>query len=213
MDAAEWDASTDLWTMTTTLWNRTTQRKARLVVCAYARQDWQHLADERLRTAVEVGERFADGKASFGTMELAHSAAATACNPSRLQMHSDAWTLAANARDCSERFTRTFCEVIARRGQAGATAVLVHLLRDVFGNPFRPVAFDPAWRAGPVPGLAEAAYTERIMPSGELDAARLAILADALEDNGADPTILAHLRGPGPHVRGCWVVDRCTGRG
>jgi hypothetical protein len=34
------------------------------------------------------------------------------------------------------------------------------------------------------------------------------ILADALMDAGsADEQILAHCRGDGPHVRGCWVVD------
>ena len=36
----------------------------------------------------------------------------------------------------------------------------------------------------------------------------LPILADALEDAGcSDQDLLDHLRGPGPHVRGCWVVD------
>jgi hypothetical protein len=24
--------------------------------------------------------------------------------------------------------------------------------------------------------------------------------------------MLGHLRGPGPHVRGCWVVDLCLGK-
>jgi hypothetical protein len=29
-----------------------------------------------------------------------------------------------------------------------------------------------------------------------------------LEDAGcSEPELLGHLRGPGPHVRGCWVVD------
>jgi hypothetical protein len=46
------------------------------------------------------------------------------------------------------------------------------------------------------------------MPSGELDKGRLPILADALEDAGCtNADILDHLRGPGPHVRGCWPVD------
>jgi hypothetical protein len=36
----------------------------------------------------------------------------------------------------------------------------------------------------------------------------LPILADALEDAGcADATLLAHLRGPGPHACGCWALD------
>jgi hypothetical protein len=34
------------------------------------------------------------------------------------------------------------------------------------------------------------------------------VLADAMEDAGVkDAEILDHLRGPGPHLRGCWVVD------
>jgi len=41
----------------------------------------------------------------------------------------------------------------------------------------------------------------------------LAILADALEEAGcADTDILDHLRGPGPHVRGCWAVDLILGK-
>ncbi len=67
------------------------------------------------------------------------------------------------------------------------------------------------WRTGngrAVAALAQAAYDERSMPSGELDRHRLGILADALEDAGcANNEILAHLHSPGPHVRGCWVVD------
>jgi hypothetical protein len=56
--------------------------------------------------------------------------------------------------------------------------------------------------------LAQAAYDERQLPSGQLDAPRLAIVADALEDAGCDNAeILGHLRGAGPHVRGCWALD------
>jgi hypothetical protein len=36
----------------------------------------------------------------------------------------------------------------------------------------------------------------------------LPVLADALEDAGcADTELLSHLRGPGPHLRGCWALD------
>ena len=36
----------------------------------------------------------------------------------------------------------------------------------------------------------------------------LPILADALEEAGCtDADILEHLRGSGPHLRGCWAVD------
>jgi len=82
------------------------------------------------------------------------------------------------------------------------------LVRCLFGNPLMPVSLDPASRTPAVVSLAQAAYDERILPAGTLDPARLAVLADALEDAGcSDADLLSHLRGSGPHVRGCWVVD------
>jgi hypothetical protein len=93
---------------------------------------------------------------------------------------------------------------------------LVSLFRCVFGNPFRPVAVDPAcleWNGGTVVKLAQAAYEGRDLPAGTLDTTRVAILADALEEAGcADAEILGHLRGPGPHVLGCWAVDLIVGK-
>jgi hypothetical protein len=87
------------------------------------------------------------------------------------------------------------------------------LLRDIFGNPFHPVALDPSWLTPTVIALSQATYAERHLPSGRLDPARLAILADALEEAGCeDQTTLHHLRGPGSHVRGCWVVDLLLGK-
>jgi hypothetical protein len=78
------------------------------------------------------------------------------------------------------------------------------------------VTIDPAWLAwhgGAVGKLATAVYEEGELPSGHLDAPRLAVLADMLEEAGcSDPHILGHLRGPGPHVRGCWAVDLLLGR-
>jgi hypothetical protein len=92
-------------------------------------------------------------------------------------------------------------------------------LRDIFGPAaFRPLpTLDPgwlAWKEGAVLRLAEAAYEERCTPEGMLDALRLAILADALEDAGcADAELLGHLHGSGPHVRGCWALDVVLGKG
>ena len=87
------------------------------------------------------------------------------------------------------------------------------LIHDIFGNPFRPTSINSAWLTPTVSSLAQSAYDERIMPSGELDPARLAVLSDALEEAGCvDANILNHLRSPGPHVRGCWAVDLLTGR-
>ncbi len=78
--------------------------------------------------------------------------------------------------------------------------------RDVTGNPFRPVAVDPAWRTATAVGIAQAIYDDRAFD-------RLPILADALQDAGCENAdILAHCRGDGPHVRGCWVVDLVLGK-
>jgi hypothetical protein len=80
------------------------------------------------------------------------------------------------------------------------------LFRDIVGNPFRPVAFDPHWRSETAVALAAGIYAERAFD-------RLPILADALEEAGCDhPDVLAHCRGPGPHARGCWVVDLVLGK-
>jgi hypothetical protein len=87
-------------------------------------------------------------------------------------------------------------------------AAMCEVLRDLIGNPFRPVSLDPAWQTSTVVALAHAVYDNRALPVGTLDHARLDILADALEEVGCtDQSILEHLRGPGPHVRGCWPVD------
>jgi len=77
-----------------------------------------------------------------------------------------------------------------------------HLLRDIFGNPFRPVAFDHRWRSESAVSLARTAYETR-------NFTLLPILADALEEAGCDHLdVLTHCRDPnGIHVRGCWVVD------
>ena len=81
------------------------------------------------------------------------------------------------------------------------------------GNPFRPVTLAPGWQTPEVVALAQAAYDQRELPAGQLDPARLAVLADAVEEAGcADADPLGHLRGPGPHVRGCWAVDLLLGR-
>jgi hypothetical protein len=88
--------------------------------------------------------------------------------------------------------------------------IQAHLLRDVVGNPFRP---PPAlalsvreWNENTPRRIAQTIYEERAFD-------RLPILADALEDAGCDNVdILAHCRGPGPHVRGCWVVDLILGK-
>jgi hypothetical protein len=98
--------------------------------------------------------------------------------------------------------------------QGAMRGELAGLLRDLFGPlPFRPVTLDPACRTPQVVALAQAAYDQRELPAGALDPARLAVLADAVEEAGCDQAdLLSHLRGPGPHVRGCWAVDLVLGK-
>jgi hypothetical protein len=88
------------------------------------------------------------------------------------------------------------------------------LIRHVIGNPFRPASLAPAWLTPAVLKLAKAAYDNQLLPSGLLDNTRLSILADALEEAGCtNAETLSHLRGSGPHVRGCWALDRLLGKG
>ena len=84
--------------------------------------------------------------------------------------------------------------------------IVAQYVRDIFGNPFRPTLFDPAWRTTDVLLLAGGIYAERAFD-------RMPILADSLQDAGCDrDDILSHCRGDGPHVRGCWVVDLLLGK-
>jgi hypothetical protein len=87
--------------------------------------------------------------------------------------------------------------------------VQTDLLRDIFDYLLLQTNIDSAWLAwhnGKVPNIAQAIYDEHGF-------SRLPILADDLEEAGCDNAeVLAHLRGPGPHVRGCWVLDLLLGK-
>ncbi len=84
--------------------------------------------------------------------------------------------------------------------------LLVSIIRDIFGNPFRPVAFSPEWRTSTATSLARQMYAAR-------EVCAMPILADALQDAGCDnEDILTHCRDPkATHVRGCWVMDLVLG--
>ncbi|WP_082843392.1 hypothetical protein [Gemmata sp. SH-PL17] len=91
-------------------------------------------------------------------------------------------------------------------GRASKSAEQVALVRDIFGNPFRPVTFSPSWRTSTAVALAAQMYESR-------DFGAMPILADALQDAGCDNAdVLGHCRGGSPHVRGCWVVDLVLGK-
>jgi hypothetical protein len=100
-------------------------------------------------------------------------------------------------------------EAAARDRVAKEQKVQSDLLRDIFGNPFRPPTIDPVWitrNGGAVPKLAQAIYAQRRFQD-------LPVLIDTLEEAGCtNADILAHCRQPGGHVRGCWVVDLLLGK-
>jgi hypothetical protein len=89
-------------------------------------------------------------------------------------------------------------------GWAQERAAQAALLRDILGNPFRPVK--PAsdwlkWNNGTIPALVRSIYEARAFD-------QLPLLADALEDAGCtNPVILDHCREPAEHAPGCWLLD------
>jgi hypothetical protein len=228
MTEAEWLACTDLITMLEFLQDRASERKLRLFTVACARLIWEKITWELLRQAVEIAERYADSTAwvlefvasrrrvqnFFIRRQGLHEADLWfRSSPEHLQVYESCW---------ATTFSLAGLNDLARSTDWNIGACLTgryqpNLLRDIFGShSFRPVALDPAWLAwhdGTIPRLAEAIYEDRELPTGNLARDRLAILADALEDAGcSDPEILGHCRGPGPHVRGCWVVDLLLGK-
>jgi hypothetical protein len=219
MDEAKWAACRDPAHMLNLLcgtaranrkrprfFTRASERKLRLFAVACCRHLWPLIALRPSRHAVEVAERYADGQARKTQLQAAWSAAYDLASGSP----DDAiWAAAEAANPSSDSAARQTALVVARAAPyLAGRPVQVVLLRDLFGNPFRPLTVEPTWRTTLVLQLAEAAYDERVLPSGELHADRLAVLADALEDQGCDHAgMLEHLRGPGPHVRGCHVLD------
>jgi hypothetical protein len=224
MTEAEWMAAIEPTPMLTflDLSGLGSNRKCRLFAAACCRGCWPDLLDERSREAVETAERFADGLATQSEMRAAYNAAYVAVDDCR--SHSPITedraiaaflTAARNINESAELvpITEDALEVAshvwsyaADREKPESEIQQSLLLRDIFGNPFRPVALDPAWRTSAVLALASGIYDDRAFD-------RLPILADALQDAGCDhPDILAHCRGDGPHVRGCWVIDMLLGK-
>jgi hypothetical protein len=214
MTEADWNSCTDPQKMLLFLRNsgKTSERKLRLFASACCRGIWHRLSDKCSRRAVEVVERFADGQATPQTFRKWHWAAYEAFEVTG----GAAYAPYAAGHRIADLAASDAADAAADAGQARASQC--DLLRDIFGNPFRAAsAIDPAWLAwndGTVKKLAEAAYEQRSLPEGALEQARQAVLADALEEAGCTNTdILGHLRGPGPHVRGCHAVDAILGRG
>jgi hypothetical protein len=212
MTEVEWGSCTDPQQMLTFLRTKgkTSDRRLRLFACGCCRRIWPLLADPRCREAVEVAERFAEGLGTRKDLDVARASVPPGgggpwdTDSDRLA----GYYAATAAIRCVGR------QAIAAASQtaswaagyvAGRAAEQCDLLRCIFGNPFRPPpAIDRSLltgHSGTVVRLAESLYEERRW-------ADMPVLADALEEAGChDPDILGHCRGPGPHARGCWVVD------
>jgi hypothetical protein len=225
MTEAEWLACTDLESMLCHAGTRLTSRKALLIGCGFCRRLWNLLDGvcRDGRTAIEVAERIADGKATGLEIEAADQALQSALilshrhngvrdpiKPLRHllpgQINSRYGVPAFLSLSSTAKAAR---RAILKRRRAGEYSAQTRIVRDVTGNPFRPPTIDPswlAWNGGTVTKLAQSIYDERAFD-------RLPVLADALEDAGCDNAdILAHCRQPGEHVRGCWVVDLLLGK-
>ena len=207
------------------------RRKLRLFGCFSCRQLWEQMTDPRSRHAVEVAERLADDAAKSAELKLAGDEARKAYlsvvsvshrngNGYRREAEARGWlpedeTAAAGAAihvltsrwrafSCRNMFYQASLSELARTLSPARRRTQADGLRCIFGNLFHPFEVDPAWLAwneGTVGRVARSIYDERAWD-------QLPVLGDALEDAGCtNEDVLAHCRGPGPHTRGCWVVD------
>jgi hypothetical protein len=200
------------------------ERKARLFSVAVCRRLWPWLTDERSRNVVEVAERFADNKATSEELSIAAEKARHAVSDPAGAAFA-AWATAGG-------FTTVAAAAAwAARQAAEAAASILHtptdadpwqlthphdyaqkegawlaercrqvaLLRCIAGNPFRSV--EASWRTSHIIALATSIHEERRWQD-------MPVVGDALEElDCRDDDILTHCRGPGPHARGCFVVD------
>ena len=201
MTEAEWLACANPEPMLDECWSSASWRKRRLFGCGCC---WlaAHLLNPRDRAAVEAAERYADRTGTIEEMLAAHSgtlfSSVASFGVSTPQVpDANVWAV--------------WRSVTGRIHEAGgkwrpAVNAVTGIIRDIFGCRFRPVAFSPEWRTDTAVSLAQQMYESR-------DFSAMPILADALQDAGCDnPDILDHCRGPGPHVRGCWVCDLVLGK-
>jgi hypothetical protein len=189
-----------------------TPRRLRLLAVALCRHFGQRGYYDGVPSAFEVIEQFADTGKSKAALRRARQSVQSI----RQQLQVEDAESNANAiyslfiiqvaasENAYAQTMRTAVELFQRvdgLSEEGAWRELFRPASCIVGNPFRPVAFDRGWRSETAIALASGIYAERAFD-------RLPILADALEEAGCDhPDVLAHCRGPGPHVRGCWVVD------
>lgn len=227
--------------MLASLRGKASERKLRLFACACCRRVWHLLPAEQSRHAVLVAERFADGLTGPDELATARRHAPRPARDAaarHIRTSPGAAGKAAAALRGSDAFLR-IREAYGEPSRTGAprrvagelglsgwaaedprdsyaeaealeTAEQAALLREVFGNPFHPPPVVPAavlaYQGGVPLRLAESIYEGRLF--GDFP-----ILADLLEEAGlTDAEVLGHLRGPGPHARGCFAQDAVLGK-
>jgi hypothetical protein len=227
MTEEEWLGATDPTPMLEFIKSKATKRRLRLLGCASLRRVAHLLIDDRARNAIGTAERFADGLASEAELKKARMAANRAKYPDLNEsglgnagyyLQCIACEIARADRVYRPAIVCDFAVSTVRESGSDRKKVRVaqvkrenvaqvEIVREIFGNPFRPVAFSPAWRTGTALSLAQQMYESR-------DFGSMPILADALQDAGCDSEeILNHCRDANTtHVRGCWVVDLVLGK-
>jgi hypothetical protein len=206
----DWEVCDDLDLLVQAGMARLTNRQARLFACACCRLFWDQLTHPHYRDAVEVAERFADGRADENEVRLALDRAVSLPRPGDFDAHPFIGA-ACETLTARPRLTAIVHLIVRRsRGQSDDTARIIAAFRDIVPNPFRPPApLAPtvlAWNGGQVANLAESIYRQR-------DFEALPILADALEEAGCtDQALLNHCRSARGHVLGCWALDHVSAK-
>src|SRR5262245_31760921 len=140
-----WLACSDPQPMLELVHGKASDRKLRLVGCAWCRHVWNQLTEEFFRKAVEAAERFADGLATHEDLAAAKKASGAALERIGLSgtrgtqycACGSAWSTTRNAETAAMYPLWVFTEPPERAWQ-------VVVVRDIFGNPFRSVTLNPA---------------------------------------------------------------------
>jgi hypothetical protein len=171
MTDAEWLASTDPWSMLHVVKRSApSERKVRLWNAAICRRFWDNLPADS-QAILEESELLADGLVLRGSdnMELCCRANAAVAPFDRLYPTKQF----PNARVRIQRdAAAAVCYAVIPNELFGAMGYFwdidpaekephSSIIRDVFGNPFRPVVIDPAWLTPNVVALARNIYDER----------------------------------------------------
>jgi hypothetical protein len=190
-----------------------TARKYRLLFVACCQRVVSFMRDKRSRRAVEMVEKFADEAVSEAAYNVAMQEARNAIRRRRIPKTA-AYNAALAAASDVDSLHEAVCSAayameLASKSPQGfmrEQTMQCSLIRDIFGNPFRHLALNPAWLTSTVVSLAQGIYSEKAFD-------RMPILGDALQDAGCDnEDILNHCRGESVHVRGCFVVDLLLGK-